>query len=454
MTGDNLPKLTFVSNSLTKITSLCMLYVAQGITHGFLATTLVAYLVSRGMKTEDVSETLALAAMPWAFKWVWGPVLDRFSFSALGRRRPWVISAQALMILSILALLFVGDMAVHLKLVAWIILVHNIFKSIQDVSVDALAIDVLAEHERGRANGLMYGCSYLGALIGINLTYVVTRVGIHTAIVIMAVMLFLIMLIPLLLRERPGEKLFPWTKGCATKFEHAPESGSTADLFKSLLKAFSLRSTILCAVVAVMLYIAYTVMVPIASVIGIQKLGWNAEFISQLATVGSIFGMAGSMGGGFVADRLGHRRALSLALILFIFIWIAMAFALPLWHSVVYQWIAAAVVGLLMGFMASSYFSLAMDVSWKRVGGSQFSGYMALLNLSMVIAYKLAGPVEAFAHKCVEGTIGTFLSQFACFSEAELLPYALIYIAMAGFHLIILIPLAFIDPEQTKNTLD
>ncbi len=448
-----MPKLTLASNALVKIVSLCMLYVAQGITHGFLATTLVAYLVGRGLKSEDVAETLAVAALPWAFKWVWGPIIDRFSSSALGRRRPWVLSAQAMMIITTLLLLLVGDLATNLKLVAWIILAHNVFKSLQDVSVDALAIDILAEHERGRANGLMYGCSYLGALIGINLTYVVTRVGIDASICVMAVLLTLIMMIPILLREREGEKQFPWSDGKAMTVDDDEEGISTLALFKSLGRAFSLRSTILCAITAVMLYIAYNVMAPLGAVLMIQKLGWSEEFYSQLATVGSIFAMAGSMGGGFLADRLGHRRSVILAMTGLSVLWIVAALNIPWWHVAAYHMVTACFGGLFMGFMASSYFSLAMDVSWKKVGGSQFSTYMALLNLSMVIAFKVAAPLESAATKLVEGGLGESLAGMARFAEAELLPYALIYVAMALFHLLVMIPLMFIDPEQTARTL-
>ena len=42
------------------------------------------------------------------------------------------------------------------------IFLHNVFNSLQDVSVDALAVDLLPEDERGKANGLMFGSKYLG----------------------------------------------------------------------------------------------------------------------------------------------------------------------------------------------------------------------------------------------------------------------------------------------------
>ena len=46
------------------------------------------------------------------------------------------------------------------------IFAHNVFSAMQDVSVDALAVDLLREGERGRANGLMSGSKFAGTLIG------------------------------------------------------------------------------------------------------------------------------------------------------------------------------------------------------------------------------------------------------------------------------------------------
>ena len=47
-----------------------------------------------------------------------------------------------------------------------LILIHNAFAATQDVAIDALAVNVLREDERGLANGLMFGGAYLGQAIG------------------------------------------------------------------------------------------------------------------------------------------------------------------------------------------------------------------------------------------------------------------------------------------------
>ena len=67
----------------------------------------------------------------------------------MGRRRPWILLAQSLLGLSILVLAFVPDLTENFRLLSIAILVVNVFASVQDVSTDALAVDLLQEKERG-----------------------------------------------------------------------------------------------------------------------------------------------------------------------------------------------------------------------------------------------------------------------------------------------------------------
>src|SRR5262245_9108628 len=87
-----------------RLFTLCALYVAQGIPWGFMATTLPAYLTKRGLDFGFVTATLSFTTLPYAFKWVWGPIIDRFTIPRFGRRRPWILFAQAMMAITVLVL--------------------------------------------------------------------------------------------------------------------------------------------------------------------------------------------------------------------------------------------------------------------------------------------------------------------------------------------------------------
>jgi PAT family beta-lactamase induction signal transducer AmpG len=208
--------------------TLCGLYVAQGIPWGFVTVTFAAWLAQpqQGITAEQLGPTLAVATLPWSFKFLWGPLMDRFTIRSLGRRRPWIILAQSMAILVLGSMLFVKDLAAMVWTsapeddpvtravfalvpgpLAALILLANVFISLQDVAVDALAVDLLEEKERGIANGLMYGSSYLGtALGGAGLGLVVAKLGIQAGLFGQALMLFAIMLLPIFFRERPSEQ--------------------------------------------------------------------------------------------------------------------------------------------------------------------------------------------------------------------------------------------------------
>ncbi|MBA3818798.1 MAG: MFS transporter, partial [Deltaproteobacteria bacterium] len=189
-----------------RLFTLCLLYVSQGIPWGFMATTLPAYLQSRGVDAGFVGATLAFTTLPYSFKWVWGPVIDTLQLRRFGRYRPWIIFAQLMMAVTILVLVAIPDLTAQIKLLAWMILIHTVFNSLQDVAVDALAVDQLADEERGRANGLMYASKYAGgALGGVGMASVIAATSLQTALLAQTAVLVAIMVVPLVVRERTTE---------------------------------------------------------------------------------------------------------------------------------------------------------------------------------------------------------------------------------------------------------
>ena len=91
--------------------------------------------------------------------------------------------------------------------------IHNLFSSLQDVSVDALAVDILEPDEVATVNGLMFAAKRGGIIFGgAVLGMMVVPFGIKSAIMVQLPLLILIMMLPLFLRERPGDRLFPWSK--------------------------------------------------------------------------------------------------------------------------------------------------------------------------------------------------------------------------------------------------
>jgi len=200
-------------SKMRRYVSLCILYVAQGLPSGFANVAFVAFLVTNGIAVEQIAILFATVYLPWTFKFIWGPVIDMIRFPQFGIRRPWVLFAETGMIISLATLLFVPDLVASIQLVTILLFIHNLFSSLQDVSVDALAVDILEPDEVATVNGLMFAAKRGGIIFGgAVLGMMVVPFGIKSAIMVQLPLLVLIMMLPLFLRERPGDRLFPWSK--------------------------------------------------------------------------------------------------------------------------------------------------------------------------------------------------------------------------------------------------
>lgn len=67
--------------------TLGLLYVAQGLPIGLFQVAIPAWMASQGMSAAQVGGFIAIVFLPWSFKLLAGPVMDRFSFPPMGRRK-------------------------------------------------------------------------------------------------------------------------------------------------------------------------------------------------------------------------------------------------------------------------------------------------------------------------------------------------------------------------------
>lgn len=378
-------------NRFAKIFTMCMLYFAQGIPFGFVSFLLASYMAARDFTIKDISNLTAIATLPWTIKWLWGPVIDRFTYRPMGRRRPWIIFAQLFMILTMAVMIFFQDITANIKLLFAMVFINNVFASMQDVSVDALAVEILEEKERGLANGLMFGSASGGsAFSGIVLMWVLNHWGMKMAIVVQSIVLCLIMLLPIMLRERRGEKLFPWTKGKPMGTENQETAESFKMLFKYIGKAFSIRSALLMVAACLLMKIAVELHAVMGTVYFIQQLGWtDTEFSNTLSAMGFL-GLAGCFLGGPLGDFFGHKKVAVIFCILFGASYLWFALSPDLWANKTMVRVFFGMEAAFYGALSVCMFAMCMDICLPVVAGTQFTAYMAMSNISATIGKKTA----------------------------------------------------------------
>ena len=181
---------------------LSMLYLAQGLPNGFLGLALPTYLATQGASVADIGLLLSVTLLPWTIKFLYGPVVDSFSFLKFGRRRFWILLSQTLMILSLFPLIILGVDNLSISNLAIILIFHNVFVAFQDISTDALAADSLSENSLSKANGVMWGSKVVGKGAGMAVaTSLYFAYGTTLGISVLMILIALIMLVPLFSKE-------------------------------------------------------------------------------------------------------------------------------------------------------------------------------------------------------------------------------------------------------------
>jgi RhtX/FptX family siderophore transporter len=274
-----------------KLALLASLYLAQGLPFGFFTNALPAVMRARHLELSQISLTYLLAA-PWALKFLWAPLVDRWGSARFGRRRSWILPLQAASVVIALALALVEpERGIAAMMVA--LFFSNLTAATQDIATDALAVDLLEPAERGHGNGVQVAAYRVGMILGGGLLLVVfDRYGWRVTFAGMAALLALSTAPVLLHRERPAPP--------------APEQEREASWIRALLRPKMLAWLAVLAVYKGGEALGYGMVKPLLIDRGLtlSDVGW------LIGTVGFFAGFLGAMAGGWAAGRFGRGRAL------------------------------------------------------------------------------------------------------------------------------------------------
>ena len=107
---------------------------------------------------------MALVGLPYTLKFLWAPVLDRYTIPLFGRRRGWLLIAQTALVLAIIALSATNP-AQHPWVVALAAFWVTFFSASQDIVVDAYRREDLADEELGLGSSLYINGYRTGMLL-------------------------------------------------------------------------------------------------------------------------------------------------------------------------------------------------------------------------------------------------------------------------------------------------
>ena len=106
----------------------------------------------------------ALIGLPYTWKFVWSPLMDRYKLPFLGRRRGWAVLTQLVLLLSI-GLLGQFDPSTSLQMIVAVVFVVALFGASQDIVIDAYRRELLADDELGTGTSIWVNAYRLSGLV-------------------------------------------------------------------------------------------------------------------------------------------------------------------------------------------------------------------------------------------------------------------------------------------------
>jgi PAT family beta-lactamase induction signal transducer AmpG len=145
--------------------SVSLLSFSSGLPLGLVWVSIPDWMRDIGVDIRVVG-LFTLTQAPWTFKYLWSPLMDRYSPGFLGRRRGWIAVTQVALFAITLLLAGVGDHPEAPWVVAALALAMAVAGASQDIALDAYAVEVLRREEHGTAVGLrtaLYRLAMTGA---------------------------------------------------------------------------------------------------------------------------------------------------------------------------------------------------------------------------------------------------------------------------------------------------
>ena len=141
------PASRFSAAALYRLAVVTVLGFASGLPLALTGQAMQAWLSLSGVDIATIG-FLSLVGLPYTFKFLWAPLMDRFELPWLGRRRGWLVLTQ-LLLAATLAWMAATSPTGATRAFALIAVLVAFISASQDIVIDAYRTNLLPAHERG-----------------------------------------------------------------------------------------------------------------------------------------------------------------------------------------------------------------------------------------------------------------------------------------------------------------
>ncbi len=146
-----------------------LICVATGFSSGLplylLLNLIPAWLYTDGVSLREIG-AMTLIQLPYTWKFLWSPLLDRYSILGwkLGRRRGWMLLTQS-GLLAVIAAFGLFSPRLDLSQIVGLALLLTLLSATQDIAIDAFRREILSDAELGLGNSVHVNAYRIAGLI-------------------------------------------------------------------------------------------------------------------------------------------------------------------------------------------------------------------------------------------------------------------------------------------------
>ena len=390
----NLPTLS--ESAFLRYFNFSALYFVEGLAQGMLLVGIPAWMAMQGKSPTEIGKFAVAYSLPWTFKFIVAPLMDRYTYLPMGRKRPWVLLGHLGLMLSIIALAFVPDPLNNLDILLAATFMVSAFGAIQDAAGDAMAVDVVPPDEQARANGFMQGSRMVGSSLSLALcSWVLNKYGFQASMLTLFFLVAIITTVPIILREQKGEKILPFTFGKASETSQKLQISNWAIIIKSLYNVFRLRNSLLVVILLFITQGAYNFFETVLPIFAVKITGWtNVKYAQTFATADLVGGIIGMLAGGYLIEKFGKKRMINIYFLMITSLVLALNFAGNYWQNTNMLYGFIITYRLLNAFAKIGVFAIAMQCCSKNISASQFTIFMTMGAMGSIAGAFLVGPIK------------------------------------------------------------
>ena len=362
------------SDNRQKLFTLFGLYIAQSIPMSFFSTVVPVIMRQENYSLESIG-LLQLIKLPWIFKFLWAPLVDR-SAGTPGRYKSWIVSSELFYAIVILSIGFL-DPADNFRFIIVMMIIAFVASATQDIATDALAILVLKKEERGIGNSMQSAGSFTGTLVGRGLLLVLYQ-ALGWSYLLYALAIFVVIAMVPLLFYKPVQSSAP------------SDSAAEAASMKDIVSFFRMPGIPGRVIMLVLFYSGIIGSLAMFKPLLVDH-GYNMKQIGLITGIaGTSLAAVSALAAGRIMrkqERWQSMRLFSLLILLatgYLLFTSIVDKPLLLISGILFVWVS-------YGFSTVGIYTTSMDVVRKGREGTDFTLQIVITHLSSLVIAVMSG---------------------------------------------------------------